>query len=338
MFVSNVNVKNKYASNQGHVSTINSVTSNSGIIVDYGHVDLKGNDLNIGPNRSHQTRVSEDTGHIRELQNDIQHSQLQNIPIVEKNGSNYDVLSGHHRILACKNLNWTEMPVCVVSFSNDFDRQRFMQHDQLHRPAKRHNVKDLLSFLRKMDSLGAFRSCADNAAMKQSAIAELSPLCSKPTVTKVVEQFMAARNSNLTVRQLQKNDVSSWGNSVWSISSYGKKVKFKSGMAHPAQNNVILIASVPTAADKAIYNVMKKVAKDRQTRQIEIAVYGQSVDPKGLNHERATAVVDYTNHNRMFGNTALIGKITILPQIHTAGSLSEVPRTLTWNPSQGKFV
>jgi hypothetical protein len=338
MFVSNVNVKNKYASNQGHVSTISSVTSNNGIIVDYGHVDLKGNDLNIGPNRSHQSRVSEDTGHIRELQNDIQHSQLQNIPIVEKNGPNYDVLSGHHRIFACKNLNWAEMPVCVVSFSNDFDRQRFMQRDQLHRPAKRHNVKDLLSFLKKMDSLGAFRSCASTEAVKQSAIAELTPLCSKPTVTKVVEQFMASRNSNLTVRQLQKNDVSLWANSVWSISSYGKKVKFKSGMVHPAQSNVILIASVPTAADKAIYNVMKKVARDRQTRQIEIAVYGQSADPKGLNNERATAISEYTNHNRMFGSVALIEKIAILPQVHQPGRVPEVLKTLTWNPSQGKFI
>ena len=106
--------------------------------------NVRYSDINTFGN--HQTRVDDlDPQHVSNLKDQIQTNGLSKIPYVEWNEEeeSFVPLSGHHRIQAFHNINVDSygkdddtslIPVCVVEFYDDIEREVFLQRENTKGP------------------------------------------------------------------------------------------------------------------------------------------------------------------------------------------------------------
>lgn len=126
--------------------------------------------------KENQTRDSDlDRGHIAQLLMDIKSRGLKNKPIVEFDSVSglYKIVSGHHRCSALRRMveeseQALKIPVSIVKFKTDVDRQFFMQSENHHPPVKAHTKKDAIRFIKNMRNSGWFDSASGDVNTLQS--------------------------------------------------------------------------------------------------------------------------------------------------------------------------
>ncbi len=345
MFKSDPEVKNKYTSSE------NNVTRNGGNVIDYGYIeDFRY--FNLGT-RSHQSRnMGEDKTHLSNLEGSIANEGLKNLPTVEYNAvtKTYDALSGHHRISAINNLrNQTKendfsvgFPVVVAKFSDPISREFFIQDENNHQPAKPHCKKDAVDFLIRLWNNGHFSNFSETEVETEAKqlVKKYNQTLYTKSISDVYKKFKIALGVNSKIRFLLPSDVQQEAQSIWNIK---RTTKFRSGQAHPAKQNTCIVCSVPTAADKAIFNIGKDNCQKKDanpnypTTEIELALYWDRVeDVSKLKKQRDKCLKEYGSMNKRHQNLWKITTIYFINQIQLPSP--EVRQTFIWDEQLQRFL
>lgn len=343
MFIKNNSVSTKFGSSS------DLILENNGIITSYGYLtDFK--DFNIG-SRLHQTRnMGEDKQHIADLEGSIISKGLEFIPTVEYDGvtNTYNVLGGHHRIQAINNLRKDKenkffvdgFPVVVAAFNNPNDRENFCQSDNNHSPAKPHCKKDAVDSLIRRYNLGHFNGMTQEQTRQEvtNLVKKYHQTLKTTSISEVYKKFQRALGKSSKIRFLIKSDVKVEADSIWNLNG-----KFnRSGQLHPNMKNTYIVCSVPTAADKAIFNILADncMEKNKNTNQpiskIEVALYWDRIaDVTSLQNQRAYYLEKYAAVNKHNKNIE-ITKIVFINQVQLPNP--EPRTTKTWDNTEMKFV
>jgi|7_EtaG_2_1085326.scaffolds.fasta_scaffold13168_2 hypothetical protein len=143
------------------------ITSNNGEIL--GHVEVNFEDIDID-NREHQSRVGDvDLGHLSEIRDSIKGDDLRVLPIgiIDPVTSCFVPLSGHHRILAMRELDYKKIPVLVISMPARRDRREFCQEENNPLPSKGHNKDDAVHYIRECVDDGEFFGLSELATKRR---------------------------------------------------------------------------------------------------------------------------------------------------------------------------
>jgi len=187
----------------------------------------------------HQTRVKDlDRNHVEDLKNQIISNGLSKIPYVEWNtqDQNYTILSGHHRIQAFHDMNVQEhgkdeatsfIPVCVVEFFDDYEKELFLQRENTsHEAQKNHNHSDAMAFLRKLRSMNhnswnSLFQAGDYEAVRKQAYKELDNAgysLHGPSKKKVFEGAFESELKLDTLRTITTSESTKNSTHLWQVS------------------------------------------------------------------------------------------------------------------------
>ena len=222
----------------------------------------------------HQTRVKDlDRNHVEDLKNQIISNGLSKIPYVEwsTQDQNYRILSGHHRIQAFHNMNVQEhgkdeatslIPVCIVEFFNDYEKELFLQRENTsHEAQKNHNYYDAMAFLRKLRSMNhkgwddLFRS-GEYEAVRKMAYKELDKAGYSLHGSAKKKVFEGAFESELkldTLRTITTSESTKNSTHLWQVSKTDQWI-----------DNTYVIAGNDDASTKSL-----KIATRKKLRYVK---------------------------------------------------------------------
>ena len=260
--VNHIHNKEQYKNNFSVLTNSNSSKIKAVGYVRYSDINTFGN---------HQTRVDDlDPQHVSNLKDQIQTNGLSKIPYVEWNEEeeSFVPLSGHHRIQAFHNINVDSygkdddtslIPVCVVEFYDDIEREVFLQRENTnHEAQKIHTQNDAIRFLQKLKSLnydswndlikaGEFDKVRDSAykAMKRAGYPYQT--------TNKMKIFNKAFEGDLkmdTLRTITTKESTSKSTHLWQVPKTDQWI-----------NNIYVIAGDDNASTKSLKIASRKKLK-----------------------------------------------------------------------------
>jgi len=296
--------------------------------------------------------ITTDKGHVAKLASDINANGIEIIPTVEWNDATgvFEILSGHHRTLAVHKVNLDNnedvnegtsmIPVLITSFSDDFERELFLQEENNHRPAKGSTKADAIIFLNRIkDNTNHFKSFkGDNLIVEAKRLlkAEYSTIAGRAHQG-IIDKVWANQSE---YRQIETYTANTAQEKVKKL--FDHKRKYHSG--EWMNEKVCMITSEPNAVGKAVFNACKEHLMKRKTCIDNEAFIDINTHFPGLDNEMQVklhsekVLSDYNEiqeHLLLPTKVARIRYLTFLPQINKGET-----RTLfyEWSDKKLKFV
>ncbi len=296
--------------------------------------------------------ITTDKGHVAKLAADIGANGIEIIPTVEWNEKDqmFEILSGHHRTLAVHRSNsesdesvndaTSMIPVLITSFSDNFERELFLQEENDHRPAKGSGKNDAVVFLKRIkDNTSHFKNLkGDNLIDEAKRLLKVNyknihGQSHKAIIDKVWTDQSEYRQIETYTSETAKEKVKEL---------FDHKRKYTSG--DWMNETSCIITSEPNAVGKAVFNACKEHLLNRNTSINNEAVIDINTHFPGLDNEtqvslsREKVLDDYARvqeHMLLPTSVARIRNLTFLPQV-----LKGETNTLfyTWSDKKLKFV
>ena len=301
--------------------------------------------------RANQTRDGDlDKGHIASLQLDISSRGLRNKPLVEFNETSglYRIISGHHRGNAIKNLiddktiDTDRVPCVSVHFSNDIDRELFMQSENHHFPTKSHTRKDAIRFIKNMRQLGYFESAeGDLKILERKVETLLKSHYSRLNSSRRKEVFHESfKDKEITrVQTVLKNELRKQAESMHkSLKSFSwEKHKYLCwGDTNSARK------AIAVSLEKRVKMIDEDKVKTTDPRgKIVVVTHFDAKDRETLIEQRKQFLHTETLMNRFAyipGNLVLISEVCFIPQLDGKSGIKEKrPLKYKWDHDTESF-
>ena len=296
--------------------------------------------------------ITTDKGHVSKLSADIRANGIETIPTVEWNEKEqmFEILSGHHRTLAVHksntedNENMTDttsmIPVLITSFSDNFERELFLQEENNHRPAKGSSKADAIIFLKRIkDNTNHFKSFkGSNLKIEAKRLLEAE----YPTIhgrghAGIIDKVWTNQAEYSQVETYTSNTAKEKVKQL-----FNHKRKYDSG--EWVDEKTCMITSEPNAVGKAVFNACREHLLKRRTcinneAFIDINTHFPNLDNELQVKLRSESILEEYNkiqENLLLPtNVARIRNLSFLPQI-----LKGETRTLfyVWSDKNLKFV
>jgi hypothetical protein len=330
--------------------TKQSLINNNGKIVSET-VDLFENQIDWS-SKINQTRDSDlDLGHVAQLLLDIKSRGLENRPIVEFDSSSglYRIVSGHHRLEALKRIAQEEgttvekIPVTVVSFDSNFDRQFFMQTENHHPPVKSHTKKDATRFIKTLRQDGYFDDAEEDVdTLRAMTYQILSRFYFKIKGKSRIDVFLDSFKDKEITRVLTVvNDQAK------------KKIKehYKGVKSFEWSGNEYLCWRDSNSCRKAIAVGLEKRVKSldngdikftSKKGKVKVVTYFSSTDREDLKEKRKTFLSTQKLLNKYAfgpGNLIIVSEVAFIPQIEGRKGIKENKMIVyRWNSEDEEFT
>lgn len=296
--------------------------------------------------------ITTDKGHVAKLAADIGANGIEVIPTVEWNEEDqmFEILSGHHRTLAVHRVNTENdenvndatsmIPVLIASFSDDFEREIFLQEENNHRPAKGSTKKDAVIFLKRIkDNTKHFKKYkGDNLIDEAKRLLKLEyPTIAGQGHQGIIDQVWTDQSE---YRQIETYTSNTAQEKVKELFDHKRKY----GSGDWMNETSCIITSEPNAVGKAVFNACKEHLLNRNTSINNEAVIDINTHFPGLDNEaqvtlsRKKVLDDYAKvqeHMLLPTSVAKLRYLTFLPQI-LKGETSTL--FYVWSDKKLKFV
>ena len=319
----------------------------------------KWDDINCELEKNQCRLAGSSQGHVAELAINIYNNGLEEVPTVEWQAkqNKFEVLSGHHRLLAQSKLSkevddkgkpkqLDSFIINVIKFSRPLDRLNYLHAENQHRPAKAGTKGDATWYLQSHQALGTFAHLPGDTEgtykLAKSLLKNMySGRLSGTAIKTVIEDALGAAAARvMPCKNYQKDQMEDLAQKHWNDSSLTSGKNTCGDVCYVLQpyrayHGVVFNAGLERAM---------QVGQNQATNPMSIKVLshiranGNSKKPEvGILNTRKTmlAQLKYCNTELFKSSACTVDEVVFLPQVKAA---EKRPIVLRWNKSQQEFI